>query len=106
MLTNGIVAHKVHDLVHVLIDGCLGEQCLRTRLVHIEQKDMVTICDDVNKTRQITTFIILVGEFRILVQPLNDVKPDLRIPGRSGTVADVFAGLADKGGVVRLCDDW
>lgn len=43
---------------------------------------------------------------RFVVQPLSDVRPDLHIPGQSGTVSDVLSGLADKSKVAVFADEW
>ncbi len=43
---------------------------------------------------------------RFVVQPLSDVRPDLHIPGRSGTVSAVLSGLADKSRAAVFADRW
>jgi len=43
---------------------------------------------------------------RFVVQPLCDVRPDLKIPGQTGTVADVLAGLSDPHKVVLFAKKW
>ncbi|MBU0714663.1 MAG: 2-amino-4-hydroxy-6-hydroxymethyldihydropteridine diphosphokinase [Verrucomicrobia bacterium] len=43
---------------------------------------------------------------RFVVQPLYDVRPDLVIPGQTGTVADVLAGLSDTHKVVLFAKKW
>jgi 2-amino-4-hydroxy-6-hydroxymethyldihydropteridine diphosphokinase len=43
---------------------------------------------------------------RFVVQPLCDVRPDLVIPGQTGTVADVLAGLNDPHKVILFAKKW
>lgn len=43
---------------------------------------------------------------RFVVQPLCDVRPDLKIPGQTGTVADVLAGLSDPHKVILFAKKW
>lgn len=43
---------------------------------------------------------------RFVVQPLSDVRPDLHIPGQSGTVFDVLSGIKDRSKVTRCADAW
>jgi len=43
---------------------------------------------------------------RFVVQPLCDIRPDLKLPGQSGTVADVLAGLSDPHKVVLFAKKW
>ncbi len=43
---------------------------------------------------------------RFVVQPLNDVRPDLHIPGLSGTVSAVLSGLTDRSRVTVFADRW
>ncbi|MDD5678449.1 MAG: 2-amino-4-hydroxy-6-hydroxymethyldihydropteridine diphosphokinase [Kiritimatiellae bacterium] len=43
---------------------------------------------------------------RFVVQPLCDVRPDLKIPGQTGTVADVLAGLSDPHEVMVFAKKW
>lgn len=43
---------------------------------------------------------------RFVVQPLNDVRAHLRVPGRPGTVSDVLDGLADGSKVKLFADLW
>lgn len=43
---------------------------------------------------------------RFVLQPLCDVRPDLRIPGQPGTVADVLAQLQDPGKVTLFTKAW
>lgn len=43
---------------------------------------------------------------RFVVQPLCDVRPDLIIPGQTGTVADVLAGLNDPHKVILFAKKW
>ena len=45
-------------------------------------------------------------ERRFVVQPLCDVRPDLKIPGQTGTVADVLAGLSDPHKVILFAKKW
>ena len=45
-------------------------------------------------------------ERRYVVQPLCDVRPDLKIPGQTGTVADVLAGLSDPHKVTLFAKKW
>ncbi|MDP2991412.1 MAG: 2-amino-4-hydroxy-6-hydroxymethyldihydropteridine diphosphokinase [Kiritimatiellota bacterium] len=45
-------------------------------------------------------------ERRFVVQPLCDVRPDLIIPGQTGTVADVLAGLSDPHKVILFAKKW
>ncbi|MFH1476000.1 MAG: 2-amino-4-hydroxy-6-hydroxymethyldihydropteridine diphosphokinase [Verrucomicrobiota bacterium] len=45
-------------------------------------------------------------ERRFVVQPLCDVRPDLVIPGQTGTVTDVLAGLNDPHKVVLFAKKW
>jgi 2-amino-4-hydroxy-6-hydroxymethyldihydropteridine diphosphokinase len=43
---------------------------------------------------------------RFVVQPLCDVRPDLVIPGQTGTVADMLAGLSDPHKVTLFAKKW
>jgi 2-amino-4-hydroxy-6-hydroxymethyldihydropteridine diphosphokinase len=43
---------------------------------------------------------------RFVVQPLGDVRPDLRIPGQTGTVAEVLAQLQDPSKVTLFTRTW
>ena len=43
---------------------------------------------------------------RFVVQPLCDVRPDLVIPGQTGTVAEVLAGLSDPHKVTLFAKKW
>lgn len=43
---------------------------------------------------------------RFVVQPLCDVRSDLKIPGQMGTVADVLAGLTDAHKVTVFAKKW
>ena len=45
-------------------------------------------------------------ERRFVVQPLCDVRPDLKIPGQTSTVADVLAGLSDPHKVMVFAKQW
>jgi 2-amino-4-hydroxy-6-hydroxymethyldihydropteridine diphosphokinase len=45
-------------------------------------------------------------ERRFVVQPLCDVRPDLVIPGQTGTVADMLAGLSDPHKVILFAKKW
>ena len=45
-------------------------------------------------------------ERRFVVQPLCDVRPDLKLPGQTGTVADVLAGLNDPHKVILFAKKW
>jgi len=45
-------------------------------------------------------------ERRFVVQPLCDVRPDLKLPGQTGTVADVLAGLSDPHKVILFAKKW
>jgi hypothetical protein len=92
LLTRGIVSHKVHDLVHILIERCLGEKGFRSRLVQIEKQGVVAVSDDVDERSQIAPLVILIREFGILIQPLDDeifqgqrIKVDQRIPKDRGS---------------------
>lgn len=46
------------------------------------------------------------AERRFVVQPLSDVRPDLFIPGQTGTVAEVLRKLGDKHGVKLYAREW
>ena len=43
---------------------------------------------------------------RFVVQPLCDVRPELHIPGQSGTVTDVLAQIQDPGKVTLFTKTW
>ncbi len=43
---------------------------------------------------------------RFVVQPLCDVRPDLVVPGQTGTVTDVLAGLNDPHKAVLFAKKW
>ena len=43
---------------------------------------------------------------RFVVQPLADVRPELKIPGSAGTVAEVLLTLPVKPGVILYEDEW
>lgn len=43
---------------------------------------------------------------RFVVQPLADLRPSLRLPGASGTVADLLARLPCAPAVRRVADAW
>ncbi|MDO9542410.1 MAG: 2-amino-4-hydroxy-6-hydroxymethyldihydropteridine diphosphokinase [Kiritimatiellia bacterium] len=43
---------------------------------------------------------------RFVVQPLNDVRPDLIIPGQPGTVAEVLSRLPDEHKVMLFAKEW
>ncbi len=43
---------------------------------------------------------------RFVLQPLSDVRPNLRVPGQSGRVLDVLSGLSDTSKVERFVDGW
>lgn len=43
---------------------------------------------------------------RFVVQPLNDVRPDLVVPGQTGTVAEVLRNLIDKHAVKLFAKEW
>ena len=43
---------------------------------------------------------------RFVVQPLNDVRPDLILPGQTGSVAEVLRMLPDKHKVRLVAEDW
>ena len=45
-------------------------------------------------------------ERRFVVQPLCDVRPELKIPGQTGTVVDVLAGLSDAHKVTVFDKKW
>ena len=45
-------------------------------------------------------------ERRYVVQPLCDIRPDLKIPGQTGTVTEVLAGLNDPHKVVLFAKRW
>ncbi len=45
-------------------------------------------------------------ERRFVLAPLNDIRPELRLPGQSQTVAELFAGLADPAAVTLFADTW
>lgn len=45
-------------------------------------------------------------ERRFVVQPLCDVRPDLVIPGQTGTIAEVLAGLRDPHKVILFAKKW
>lgn len=46
------------------------------------------------------------AERRFVVQPLYDVRPDLHVPGQSGTVSDVLSRLTDSSKVSVFASDW
>lgn len=46
------------------------------------------------------------SERRFVVRPLRDVRPDLVIPGRAGTVAEVLRRLSDKHKVKLFAREW
>jgi 2-amino-4-hydroxy-6-hydroxymethyldihydropteridine diphosphokinase len=43
---------------------------------------------------------------RFVLQPLADIRPDLRLPNQSETVADLLARLPDSPTVVRIASEW
>lgn len=43
---------------------------------------------------------------RFVVQPLCDVRPELHIPGQSGTVSEILAQLQDPGKVTLFTKTW
>lgn len=43
---------------------------------------------------------------RFVVQPLADVRPDLKMPGFQKSVQGVLAEIQDQGAIVQLPDDW
>lgn len=43
---------------------------------------------------------------RFVVQPLCDIRPDLKLPGQTGTVADVLAGLSDPHQATLFAKKW
>lgn len=45
-------------------------------------------------------------ERRFVVRPLNDVRPDLVIPGQTGTVTEVLRDLSDKYRVMLFKKEW
>lgn len=45
-------------------------------------------------------------ERRFVVQPLSDVRPDLVIPGQTGTVAEVLRKLSDEHQVILFAKEW
>lgn len=45
-------------------------------------------------------------ERRFVVQPLGDVRPDLKITGQTQTVAEVLAGLRDPHKVILFAKKW
>jgi 2-amino-4-hydroxy-6-hydroxymethyldihydropteridine diphosphokinase len=46
------------------------------------------------------------AERRFVVQPLSDVRPDLKIPGETGTVAEVLRKLSDKHKVTLFAEEF
>lgn len=45
-------------------------------------------------------------ERRFVVQPLGDARPDLKIPGQTGTVAEILASLRDPHQVKVFAKNW
>lgn len=43
---------------------------------------------------------------RFVVQPLNDVRPDLVIAGQNGTVAELLSNLSDAHRVILYAKEW
>ena len=43
---------------------------------------------------------------RFVLTPLNDIRPDLRLPGQSHTVAELLAGLGDSSAVTVFAGTW
>jgi len=43
---------------------------------------------------------------RFVLAPLNDIRPDLRLPGHSRTVAEQLAQLADPASVTVFAERW
>ena len=43
---------------------------------------------------------------RFVLQPLSDVRPDLRIPGQNGTVSEVLTSLSDEAQVTWFAKNW
>ncbi len=43
---------------------------------------------------------------RFVLAPLNDIRPDLRLPGQSRTVADLLANLDDPAAVSVFAEKW
>ena len=99
--------------------------------VHEMAKQLRAIEDDMGRRRQLDRFaprpmdidIIYFGtgriesgglkiphprwaERRFVVQPLADVRPDLRLPGSSLTVAETLAALPAREAVSLLTRDW
>lgn len=46
------------------------------------------------------------AERRFVVQPLADVRPGLRLPGETHTVAEVLAALPPEPAVTRVAETW
>jgi 2-amino-4-hydroxy-6-hydroxymethyldihydropteridine diphosphokinase len=43
---------------------------------------------------------------RFVLTPLNDVRPDLQLPGQHHTIADLLAALRDPAGVELFAAEW
>ena len=43
---------------------------------------------------------------RFVLAPLNDIRPDLRLPGQSHTVAELLAHLGDPAAVTLFAEAW
>jgi 2-amino-4-hydroxy-6-hydroxymethyldihydropteridine diphosphokinase len=43
---------------------------------------------------------------RFVLAPLNDIRPDLRLPEQSRTIAELLAHLGDSGAVTIFADTW
>ncbi len=43
---------------------------------------------------------------RFVLAPLNDIRPELLLPGQSQSVSELLAGLADPGAVTVFAESW
>lgn len=43
---------------------------------------------------------------RFVLAPLNDIRPDLRLPGHTQTIAELLARLADPAAVTLFAETW
>ena len=43
---------------------------------------------------------------RFVLAPLNDIRPDLRLPGHSHTITELLAHLCDPSAVTMFADTW
>ena len=116
-------AHLKYLNTVVILDVSPDLAALSTAVHAIEDALGRRRTDDRNAPRVIDIDILYAGEItqsngildlphprwaqrRFVLQPLADVRPDLRLPGAAGSVAELLAALPAGESVHRIADTW